>query len=194
MPRRSQQPGGQLPKNKHCRYANANIPGQAEPHKDESFSARQAKNPGKSAIYKHGRKRRVSESHESLHPVARKKRPKSEGELLMTKSVRASPSSELKSLTEERSLERVWLWYCITVCVHYFSKFYFSCVFYISYSWHIKFGMIILLLDRFLNAMSKSFISETTFYLFFAQHIQVMVSSLCIDSWVWNLNFFQVSR
>lgn len=107
MPRRSQQPGGQLPKNKHCRYANANIPGQAEPHKDESFSARQAKNPGKSAIYKHGRKRRVSESHESLHPVARKKRPKSEGELLMTKSVRASPSSELKSLTEERSLERV---------------------------------------------------------------------------------------
>ena len=63
-------------------------------------------------IGKQGRKRRVSESTPGWHPVAKKKRPRSEGDTGTSQALRFSPygsSVQPSPRSEERSLKRVKL-------------------------------------------------------------------------------------
>lgn len=88
----------------------ANIPLSQEGDRRQSLPANMSQNPPSVSKAKQGRKRRVSESTPGWNPIAKKKRPRSEGDMSTARALRFSPyagSTQPAPKSEERSLERL---------------------------------------------------------------------------------------
>ena len=116
---RRSQPSGSIQKSKPRRFMYADLPLSQEKKRqslpanlsENSILPQNTKNPN-SQSSKQGRKRRVSESTPGWHPIAKKKRPKSDGDASTSKALRFSPyagSAQPSPKSEERSLKRVKL-------------------------------------------------------------------------------------
>jgi hypothetical protein len=99
---RRSQPSGSIQKSKFARFKYADV---------NTILSRNTKNPN-SQSSEQERECRESESTPGWHPIAEKKRPKSDGDASTSKALRFSPyagSAQPSPKSEERSLKRVKL-------------------------------------------------------------------------------------